>query len=125
MNEDKRSKRSPGLREQIDDPAYQALMDGDIEAFNRLLLHLDLLDLSYANLVGADLRGVVEIGKVKLVGARLRQADLRGLDLSGHDLDGLTINGARISGTRFPSNLSASEIRLGLEHGTRLRPDAS
>ena len=123
MTEAVKSKRSPGLRE-IDDPAYQALMDGDLDAFNRLLSHLDVIDLSYCNLVAVDLRGVAEIWKVKLTGARLRQADLRGLDLKDHDLNGVTINGARLSGARFPAAITAEELRLALEHGTRLRQPA-
>ena len=110
----------PGLRD-MDDPVYQALMDGDVETFNRLLEGLDFIDLSNSNLVAADLRGIYDVRKLKLTGARLRQADLRGLDLSENDLDGATINGARVSGTRFPDALSASEIRLALEHGVRLR----
>ena len=120
MNASNRPSAPVALRE-VDNPAYQALMEGDLETFNRMLLHLDELDLSHCNLVGADLRGISPIRKVQLEGSRLRQTDLRGLDLSGHNLDGATINGARISGTRFPDALSASEIRLALEHGTRLR----
>lgn len=112
--------RAPGLRE-VDEPVYRALMDGDIESFNRLMLEVDYIDLTHANLVAVDFRGVKDIRKLRLSGARLRQADLRGLDLSKNDLDGCSINGARISGTRFPSSISAEEIRLALEFGTRLR----
>lgn len=120
MTEDQYGWRPAGLRE-IEDPVYQVLMDGNVEAFNRMLDQVDFVDLSHSNLVAVDLRGVRDIRKVYLTGARLRQADLRGLDLSEHDLDGATINGARISGTRFPGTISAEEIRLALEHGTRLR----
>jgi uncharacterized protein YjbI with pentapeptide repeats len=105
----------------MDDPVYQALMDGEVEVFNRLLESVDSIDLSHANLVASDLRGIHDIRKINLAGARLRQADLRGLDLSQNNLDGVTINGARVSGTRFPVELSAEEIRLALEHGIRLR----
>ena len=114
--------RAPGLRE-VEDPVYRALMDGEIETFNRLVEQIDFFDLSHSNLVAVDFRGVRDIRKLRLSGARLRQADLRGLDLSENDLEGVTINGARISGTRFPSTISASEIRLAIEHGTRLRHD--
>jgi uncharacterized protein YjbI with pentapeptide repeats len=112
--------RPPGLKE-MDDSVYQTLMDGDIETLNRMLEEVDSIDLSHVNLVAVDLRGIRDIRKLNLVGTRLRQADLRGLDLSENDLDGVTINGARVSGTRFPSELSAEEIRLALEQGTRLR----
>lgn len=120
MSEKQYEWRPPGLRD-TDVPVYQALMDGDIDTLNRLLETVDSIDLSNSNLVAADLRGIYDIRKLKLNGARLRQADLRGLDLSENNLDGATINGARVSGTRFPASLSASEIRLGLEHGVRLR----
>ena len=120
MSENQYEWRPPGLKD-MDSPVYQALMDGEVDTFNRLLEGLDLIDLSHANLVAADLRGIQDVRKLKLTGARLRQADLRGLDLSQNDLDGATINGARVSGTRFPDALSASEIRLALEHGVRLR----
>jgi len=108
---------------QLEDPAYQFLMDGDLQAFNDLAAKRSVIDLSCANLVGADLRAVADIGKVILRGARLRQTDLRGLDLGEHNLEDATINGAKISGTRFPSTISASEILLALQHGTRLRHD--
>ena len=120
MTDNRHAWRPPGLRE-LDDPVYQALMDGDIAAFNRMLEGVDSIDFSHSNLVAVDLRGLHDIRKIKLTGARLRQADLRGLDLSEHDLDSVTINGARVSGTRFPSELSAEEIRMALEHGTRIR----
>jgi len=100
-------------------------MDGEIEVLNRLLDEVDFIDLSNANLVAADLRGIKDVRKLKLAGSRLRQADLRGLDLSENDLEGVTINGARISGTRFPDSISPEEIRLALEHGTRLRVSRS
>ena len=124
MDDEKTPWRSPGLRE-VDEPVYQALMDGEIEILNRLLDEVDFIDLSNSNLVAADLRGIKDVRKLKLVGSRLRQADLRGLDLSENDLEGVTINGARISGTRFPDSISPEEIRLALEHGTRLRVSRS
>jgi uncharacterized protein YjbI with pentapeptide repeats len=120
MTDQQHEWRPPGLRD-LNDPVYQALMDGDVATFNRLLEPLDFVDLSHSNLVASDLRGIQDIRKLKLTGARLRQADLRGLDLSQNNLDGVTINGARVSGTRFPSELTAEEIRLALEHGIRIR----
>jgi len=47
--------------------------------------------------------------------------DLRGIDFRKSLLDGASINGAKISGTYFPVSLSAQEILLSFEHGTRLR----
>ena len=56
--------------------------------------------------------------------AIFRQADLRGLDLSNCQLEGASLNGARVSGTNFPKELSAQELILSLQQGTRLRYDA-
>ena len=53
--------------------------------------------------------------------AYLRGADLRGCDLSQADLEGASIHGAKIGGTLFPKSLSAQEIRLSDELGTRMR----
>lgn len=106
-----------------EDPAYTHLMDGNLRAFNRLLERREIIDLSCANLAGADLRSIADIKRVILRGARLRNADLRGLDLGQHDLEGATINSAKVSGTGFPPTISANEIRLALEFGTRLRHD--
>ena len=37
------------------------------------------------------------------------------------DLEGCSIFHAKVSGTYFPENLSAAELRMSLEMGTRLR----
>ena len=39
----------------------------------------------------------------------------------GLDLEGASIAGTKISGTYFPKELSAEEINLSLQHGTRMR----
>jgi uncharacterized protein YjbI with pentapeptide repeats len=49
------------------------------------------------------------------------RADLRGVDFSKACLVGASINGARISGGFFPVELSANEISLSIQHGTRMR----
>ncbi len=110
----------PGLRRPADDPAYRVLREGDTPAFCALIADRPAVDFSYCDLGGVDLRKV-EIGKILLRGARLKGADLRGLDLSHHDLHGVSINNARISGTLFPRDLSADELRMSLQEGTRLR----
>lgn len=43
------------------------------------------------------------------------------MDLSSAKLAGASIHGAKISGVYFPVDLSADEILMSLEHGTRLR----
>jgi len=42
-------------------------------------------------------------------------------DLPQADLEGASIHGAKIGGTLFPKSLSAQEIRLSEELGTRMR----
>jgi hypothetical protein len=36
-------------------------------------------------------------------------------------MEGASIRNAKVSGTLFPKNLRAQEIRLSLDHGTRMR----
>jgi len=76
--------------------------------------------LNGTNLRGSDLRGLNTDG-LDLGDAYLRGADLRGLDLRGVNLEGASIGKAHLSGTYFPEELSATEILMSLEHGTRMR----
>ena len=115
------SKRAPRI---LDSPAYRTLREGDMDLFKQLVEEAESTDFSYCNLASVDLRGTA-IEKVVLRGARLKGADLRGLDLSSHNLDGVTLSNARISGVLFPRDLSAAEIRLSVEMGTRIRHRAS
>lgn len=104
----------------LHDLAYRALREGDLAQFETLTADEDALDYSYADLAGVDLRKA-PMDRMILRGARLKRADLRGLDLSGHDLEGVSLNSARISGVLFPRDLSATEILMSVEHGTRIR----
>ena len=78
------------------------------------------VDFSDCNLRGFDL-SEMSLKKVTLRGAYLHSADLRGVDLSLHNPEGCSLHKAKISGTLFPPNISAEEIRLSVEYGTRLR----
>jgi uncharacterized protein YjbI with pentapeptide repeats len=109
-----------GLRRPLEDPAYQALREGDLQSFSALTSEREDVDFRYCDLGGVDLRKV-NISNIRLRGARLKGSDLRGLDLSHHDLEGVTIRNARISGTLFPRDLTAAEVRLSLQEGTRIR----
>ena len=99
---------------------YDLLRDEKVEAFNREVARGAVPDLVNANLRMVNLRGA-NLRNADLRGAYLRNADLRGVDLSCANLDGASIYQARVSGTWFPPDLAADEIRLCLEHGTRLR----
>jgi uncharacterized protein YjbI with pentapeptide repeats len=52
-----------------------------------------------------------------------RNADLSGIDFRDTNLEGASLLDAKLSGTYFPAEISAQEIRLSLDTGTRLRYD--
>lgn len=114
------SRKNPTAPRFPEDEAYRALRSGDLVRYHQVIAGRSQVDFSNSDLRGADLRGVL-LEKVVLRGSYLRDADLRGLDLRAHDLEGCSLSHAKVSGTYFPDNLSAEELRLSLEFGTRLR----
>lgn len=103
-----------------EDPSYHMLRDGSIDEFNQHRAGGAECDLRGCDLSGLDLRNLNADG-LDLRDCYLRQADLRGIDFSNTRLEGASINGSKIYGTLFPSELSAEEITLSLQHGTRMR----
>lgn len=103
-----------------DDPFYMLLRDGKIEDFNTARERGETITLAGMDLRGLDLRGINPQG-LDFSNCYFRQSDLRGIDWSGARLEGASIHAAKISGCYFPAALSAEEIRLSLEHGTRMR----
>jgi len=103
-----------------DDPMYHLLRDGHIEEFNNKKQPGEFYDLQYCDFRSVDLKGLNAAG-IDFRNAYFRQTDLKGIDFRGALLEGASINGAKISGVYFPKNISAEEILLSLEHGTRLR----
>jgi len=100
---------------------HEYLRDGDIAAFNREVALLTApVDLENCDLSNLDLRGA-DLRSANLKNSYLKLADLRGVDLSQAQMSGASINRAHISGAYFPKNIHASEIRLSVEYGTRLR----
>ncbi len=94
------------------DPLYQLLRNEDIKGFNEQRDQLDTAELRSGDYRGRDLRNM--------------NAD--GLDFSNSyfrntNLEGASLLDAKLSGTYVPSELSAEEIRLSLDTGTRLRYD--
>jgi len=104
----------------LDDEAFRCLRSGDYRAFNELAKKRQVIDLSNCDLRTTDFR-YVDLSNVVLRGSYLRDADLRGVDLYHLDLSGCSLHNAKISGTYFPPNITAEEIRLSHEFGTRLR----
>ncbi len=102
------------------DPMYQLLREGKITEFNARFEGGEKPDLANCDFRSVDLRGL-DVAGVNFSGSYFRQADIRGLDLSQCNVEGASINGAHISGTLFPKELSAQEILLSHQQGTRMR----
>lgn len=105
----------------FDDPAFKMLRVGDIDAFHKAVAGRKEIDYSGSDLRGVDFRKV-DLSNLLLHDAYLRDADLRGCDLRSLDLSGVSMQSAKIGGSYFPDNIPASEIRMSLRHGTRIRP---
>jgi len=103
-----------------DDPLYQLLRQEKIEEFNQ-----QRDTLAQDKLKGGDYRGLqlshMNAENLDMSDSYFRNADLRGLDLRNTNLEGANLRDARISGAYFPSQLTAAEIRMSVELGTRLR----
>lgn len=104
----------------LKDPAFKLLRVGDVDAFHKNIEERDVVDFTGVDLRGTDFRNV-DLDKLILRDAYLRDTDFRGCDLRHMDLEGASLQGAKISGAYFPENVSASEIRISLRHGTRIR----
>jgi len=102
------------------DPMYQHLRMDDTKSFNSMKEAGNTCNLVCVNLRGLDMRGLDAEG-LDFTDSYMRNADLRGIDFRGAILEGVNIRGAKISGTYFPSEISAEEVCMSLEHGTRLR----
>lgn len=104
-----------------DNPLYRLLREGKVEEFNQRIAAGEQVDLTscdfrHLNLQGLDTRGL------DFSNSYFRQADLRGVDFTQCvSMEGASIHGAKISGVYFPSQISAQEVLLSLEHGTRMR----
>lgn len=103
-----------------DDPMYRLLRDGKIKEFNERKAKGDTCDLSGADFRSVDLTGIDAAG-LDFSNCYFRMCNLRGIDFTDANLQGASIHGAQISGVYFPAALSAEEITLSLEHGTRMR----
>ena len=99
---------------------HKLLREGATSDFNARRAKGETPDLRGVDLRGCDLRGA-NLDGLDLSNSYFRQADLRGLNLTGCRLEGASIVTANVSGTYFPKELSAGEIQLSLEHGTRMR----
>ncbi len=103
-----------------DDPLYQLLRNENIKEFNEQRQQIDASKLKSGDYRGRDLREMNAEG-LDFSNAYFRNTDLRGIDFRNSNLEGASLIDAKVSGTYFPDPLSAEEIRLSLDTGTRLR----
>jgi len=108
-----------GLR-QSTDPLYVLLRDEQVQEFNRRRPSGSACDLRGLSFRARDLRNLDASG-IDFGDAYFRDADLRGIDFRNANLEGASIASAKISGAYFPEALSAEEIRMSVEYGTRMR----
>ncbi len=96
------------------------LFEENREAFNKAVSAGKTFDFSGQNLCDLDLRGF-NLKNANLSHCYLRGANLNGLDLSEANLNGASMKQAKVSGCLFPADLTAEEIRLSIDMGTRVR----
>ncbi|MGL4208418.1 MAG: pentapeptide repeat-containing protein [Candidatus Adiutrix sp.] len=101
-------------------PKPKELYEENRENFNKQVSEGFIPDFSNQNLSDLDLTGF-NLKNANLKGAYLRGANLGGLDLSEAMLFGASLKQAKVSGCLFPQAISADEIRLSVDLGTRLR----
>ena len=105
----------------IEQRALELVQDDKPEEFNRYVASLSVpVNLSGAQFRGYDLRKF-NLKTANLSNVYLKNSDIRGLDLSKANLAGASMRDAKMSGCLFPESISAEEIRLSFELGTRLR----
>lgn len=102
------------------DPLYQLLRNEDIKAFNEQRDIMDATELKRGDYRGRDLRNMNAKG-LDFSNSYFRNSDLSGIDFRNTNLEGASLLDAKLSGTYFPNELEATEIRLSLDTGTRLR----
>ncbi|MHC6223969.1 pentapeptide repeat-containing protein [Pseudomonas sp. X10] len=108
---------------QLDNALYALVHEEQIAAFNREKPKDGPIDFRGGDFRGLDLRELDTTG-IDFTDAYFRAADLRGLDLRENSLEGASLAHAQISGTYFPADLSADEILMSVNFGTRLRSPA-
>lgn len=103
-----------------DDPLYQLLRQEEIDQFNQQRDSLDQSHLQGGDYRGLDLRKMNADG-LNFSDAYFRNSDLRGIDFRNSNLEGVSLCDAKVSGCYFPQPLTAAEIRMSIELGTRIR----
>jgi uncharacterized protein YjbI with pentapeptide repeats len=102
---------------QLDHPLYHLLHNDDVNGFNAQKPKDVEVDLSGGDFRGLDLRNM-DTEAVNFTDAYFRGADL---DLRNARIEGASLAHAQISGAYFPVELTADEILMSVNFGTRLR----
>lgn len=105
---------------QLESPLYRLIRGENIAGFNAQKPQDGEIDLCGGDFRGLDLRAL-DATRVRFTDAYFRGADLRGLDLRETCMQGASLAHAQISGAYFPEALSADEILMSVNFGTRLR----
>ena len=103
-----------------DDPLYQLLRDENVEEFNKQKAAGVSAELKGCDFRGLDLRTLDAAG-LDISDSYFRSADLRGIDFRETKMEGVSFTNCKISGCYFPREISAQEVLMSLEHGTRIR----
>lgn len=96
------------------------LRDEKIDEVNQLLKRGVKGDFSGTDFRALHLQGLIVDG-LDFSNSYFRLADLRGIDFRACNLEGASLHSAQITGCYFPKELSADEIRMSVECGTRMR----
>lgn len=102
----------------LDSALYALLHKDDIAGFNRnvrkglSICEAAISELGFWQLNAQD---------VDFTDSYFRSADLRGLDLRTACIEGASLAHAQISGACFPVEMTADEILMSVNFGTRLR----
>ncbi|AOZ13660.1 MULTISPECIES: pentapeptide repeat-containing protein [Pseudomonas] len=103
----------------LDSALYALLHKDDIAGFNQERPQ-GPIDMRGGDFRGLDLRQL-NAQDVDFTDSYFRSADLRGLDLRTACIEGASLAHAQISGAYFPVEVTADEILMSVNFGTRLR----
>ena len=103
----------------LDSALYALLHKDDIAGFNQERPQ-GPIDMRGGDFRGLDLRQL-NAQDVDFTDSYVRSADLRGLDLRTACIEGASLAHAQISGAYFPVEVTADEILMSVNFGTRLR----
>ncbi len=101
---------------------YELLRSERVAEFNECKARGELKgdELRAGDFRGLDLRQL-DVSGLDLRDAYFRGADLRGIDFRRTHLEGASFCQAHLSGCFFPRAITADELRLSFDLGTRIR----